>query len=443
MKLLFVIQKELRRLVSDKKAALVNLALPMLLTFIMGLSFGGGIMGDSEISAIKLLFVGDDLPEPLQERLAQGLEESGFFKVEWTDSLTADSRVRHGDVIAAIYFPPNFLSKFFKDEELSIQLWKDPASPFKAGIVEQMLERPLARYQVGEAAFRSLWPDDSSAWNEESEDSINEFFSGDFNDIWKRFRHRGDDGNWDDVVERFTQTMDRQVLLSDAMQLEVVSLDITDKETPEDEAKISRNLYDYFMPSFAVFFLMFAAAASARDLHREHKSGTLQRQLVSPISHHLILLGKWAAATIQGTAMLLILFLMGAVLFKVNLGPDPFSLLVGIILTSSAAAGIFLFMALVCPTEKIMDNISPVFILVSAMLGGNMVPLDTMPAWAQSVGQFVFNYWANLFLNNTVARNMSLGEQLQPILILASVTVVFLVADVVLMNIKVRKGGLA
>jgi ABC-2 type transport system permease protein len=440
--LFFIIQKELQRMVSDRKALVINLSLPLLLTFIMGLSFGGGVMGGSGISAIKLLFVGEDLPEPLQTRLAQGLDESGFFKVDWTDSLTADAMVRSGEVVAAIYFPPDFMGEFFQEEELSIEIWKDPASPLKAGIVEQMLERPMSRYQAGEAAFRSLWPDSEDAWDEDSEKSINEFFSGDFNDIWQRFRHRGNDQQWDRVVEQMALTMDRQVLLSDAMQVEVISLKIQDKEAEEGEAKSTRNLYNYFMPGFAVFFLMFAAAASARDLLRERKQGTLQRQLVSPVSQQMILLGKWVAATVQGTAMLMVLFLLGAILFNVNLGPDPFTLMMGIFLTSSAAAGIFLFMALASPTEKIMDNISPIFILVSAMLGGNMVPLDSMPAWAQSAGQFVFNYWANLILNNTVARDMGLYDQVQPVVILSSISMVFLLLSFILMGIKSRKGGL-
>jgi len=400
-------------------------------------------MGDSGISAIKLLFVGEDLPEEIQDRLAQGLDESGFFKVEWTDSLTADAMVRQGDVVGAIYFPPDFLSGFFKSDSLQVQLWKDPASPLKAGIVEQMLQRPVRQYQAGEAAYRSLWPDSDDAWDESSEDSITEFFSGDFNDIWRRFRHRDQDQQWDQVIGELTRTMDRQVLLSDAMQVDVISLDIQDNETDETAGASTRNLYDYFLPSFAVFFLMFAAAAGARDLLRERKNGTLQRQLVSPVSHQLIMLGKWISATIQGTAMLLVLFILGAILFNVNLGPDPFTLFIGILLTCSSAAGIFLFMALVSPTEKIMDNISPVFILISAMLGGNMVPSESLPAWIQTAGQFVFNFWANLILQNTVARNLTLGDQLRPVMILVIVTVVFLVANIIIMSFKTRKGGMA
>ena len=57
---------------------------------------------------------------------------------------------------------------------------------------------------------------------------------------------------------------------------------------------------------------------------------------------------------------------------------------------STAAASVFLFLGLISPTEKFMDNLTTVVILVTAMLGGNMIPLDSMPAWMARFGQFGF-----------------------------------------------------
>ncbi len=50
-----LVKKDLRRFVSDRRALIVNMVLPLILTFIMGLSFGGGMFGQSNgISAIPL-----------------------------------------------------------------------------------------------------------------------------------------------------------------------------------------------------------------------------------------------------------------------------------------------------------------------------------------------------------------------------------------------------
>ena len=92
--------KDLKRLVSDRKALVVNLILPLVLTFIMGLSFGGGIFGSQGgISAIPVAIVTGDLPELLKDRFAEGMTESGFFTVTYADSTQADLLVREGKAL--------------------------------------------------------------------------------------------------------------------------------------------------------------------------------------------------------------------------------------------------------------------------------------------------------------------------------------------------------
>ena len=48
MRIFTVAGKDLRRFQSDRRALIVSLALPLVLTFIMGLSFGGGMFGSSD-----------------------------------------------------------------------------------------------------------------------------------------------------------------------------------------------------------------------------------------------------------------------------------------------------------------------------------------------------------------------------------------------------------
>ena len=202
------------------------------------------------------------------------------------------------------------------------------------------------------------------------------------------------------------------------------------------------NLFDTFLPSFAVFFLMFAVSGAARDLHRERERLTLQRQLLSPMRGIDFVVGKWVGAVFQGAGQLLVLFGAGAILFKVNLGPDPLALPVMALLTSAAGAGVFLFLALVTPSEKVMDNLATVVILVSAMIGGNFVPVESLPGWVASVGRFAFNYWANLGFSEVVARDHDLGAALGPVLVLASIAVTLFAVNVLLFMARARRGGL-
>ena len=141
--------------------------------------------------------------------------------------------------------------------------------------------------------------------------------------------------------------------------------------------------------------------------------------------------------------MLAALFLVGGILYRVNLGPDPFSLVLTVVSCSTAASSVFLFLALVSPTEKVMDNLSTVVILFFAMVGGNMVPIDTMPDWMSNFGQFGFNYWANLSFQSIMVENQSLADNSQPVLVLVGISLGLLAVNFLIFRVKSSRGGLA
>lgn len=444
MLLLQVARKDLLRWLRDRRALVVSLLLPLVITFIMGLSFGGGVFGKQGISAIRIVGVGEDLPSMMRDRIGEGLEESGFFTVTWADSAEADRLVRTGEASAAVILPDQLVRRFLRYEPIPIRVWKDPASPLKAGIVEQVIERALRPVQTGEAIYLGLWPEDltdrsDGDWTETLED----YFEGDFQSVWKRWRTADEDPFWEVFEQRMTTAMDRQVALSDAMAHPGIELEVEDKASVNESAgQDDVNLFNYFLPTFSVFFLMFGVAAATRDFHREREMGTLQRQSLSPLRARDFVLGKWLAATLQGCFQLLALYLAGAILFQVNLGPDPWSLPLVVVLTCTAASGFFLLLTLICRTEKLADNLSTILVLCAAMLGGNMLPVDQLPLWVRSFGQYFFNYWANLSFSRVIVSNEHAWTQPQPVLVLAALSVVFLAGCLVAYSVRRRRGGL-
>ena len=434
--------RDLRRMAADRRALLINLALPLVLTSIMGLSFGGGLFGRRSISAIPVALVAGDLPTAVRDRLLAGLQESGFFAPVWADSSEADALVRSGDVAAAIVLPPDALRNLFAADSLVVQVWKDPASDIKAGIVEEIVRRGVVRAQAGEAAYRALWPEDYDVATADST-ALAGVFDGGLDEIWSRLRDPGAADARGRAVEILARRVDHQVALSRALGSVGAGMVVQDKLPVAEGDGRQSSLFDYFLPSFAVFFLMFAVAGGARDLHRERKQRTLQRQLLGPGAPWPVVVGKWLASVVQGVVMLTVLLVAGALLFRVNLGPDPWTLPVVVVLTCTAAAGFFLFLALLVRSEKVLDNLTTAVILISAMLGGNFMPIDNMPAWTRAAGQFVFNYWANLSFNRVIADDQGLGAVAGPLTVLGLASVVLLVAIVFLFNARVRRGGWA
>lgn len=434
--------RDLRRMASDRRALVINLALPLVLTSVMGLSFGGGIFGKKGISAIPVALVGGNLPDALRDRLLAGLQESGFFAPVWADSTEADALVRSGDVAAAIVLPGDIVKKFFQSDSLSVSVWKDPSSDVKAGIVEAIVSRGVLRVQAGEAAYRALWPADYRASTEDSS-AVADLFDGGLDEIWRNLREPGVLDSRRRATEFLARQVDHQVALSRALSTPQVGLTVADRMPAAGDDGREASLFDYFLPSFAVFFLMFAVAAGARDLHRERARRTLQRQLLGPGAPWPVVVGKWAASVVQGVIMLTVLLSAGALLFRVNLGPDPWTLPIVVVLTCTAASGFFLLLALLVRNEKVLDNLMTAVILVSGMLGGNFMPADNMPEWTRTAGQFFFNYWANLSFARVIGDNGSLAAVATPLIVLAAASTALLVAIVILFQARVRRGGWA
>ena len=435
-------RRDLKRMAADRRALVVNVALPLALTAVMGLSFGGGVFGKKGISAIPVAIVAEDVPESMRTRLLEGLEKSGFFAPVWADSLAADTLVRNGKVAAALVLPDDPLTAFFRADSLVVEVWKDPSSDIKAGIVEEIVGRGVLRVQAGEAAFRALWPDDYMTIGADSL-GLDGLLEGDVTDIWTRLRDPGQTAARERAFDFLVRQFDHQVALQRALQGAAAGLAVADKVPTGQEEQRETSLFDYFLPSFAVFFLMFAVAAGARDLHRERARRTLQRQLLGPGPAWPIVVGKWIASVAQGLVMLSVLLSVGALLFRVNLGPDPWTLPIVIVLTCTAAAGFFLALALLVSREKVLDNLCTAVILVSGMIGGNFLPVDNLPPWAAGAGRYVFNYWANLSFSRVIGGNEGLSGIATPLLVLAGASLVLLVVILVLFNARVKRGGWA
>lgn len=443
MTVLALALKDLRRVWSDRRALAVSLVLPLLLTFVMGLSFGGGVFGGGGLSDVPIVLVGDGVPDFLRSRLLEALAETGFFAASWADSATADRLVRRGEAAAAVVLPTDFWNRFLGDREVPIGLWKDPGSPLRAGIVEQVLERLLAGTQAGEAAHAALWPEDAfdpdapgpggRPWSE--------YFEGGVGQLWRRWRDLEGDPALGEARSKLMGRLDHQAALGEALSAGRVTLQVADLAPAPAAPGPDANLFNYFLPSFSIFFLMFGVAAGARDWHRERVRGTLQRQWLSPVGGLRILAGKWLAASLQGMVQLLLLLLAGALLFRVNLGPDLWSLPLLVILTGTAAAGLFLLLALLTRTEKMMDTVSTTVILISALLGGNMMPVDLLPGWIGAAGRFCFNYWANRGFSDVIAGDRSLAEHPAPALVLAAFGLVMAGLLPAVLAWRRRRGG--
>ena len=189
------------------------------------------------------------------------------------------------------------------------------------------------------------------------------------------------------------------------------------------------SLISFYAAAIGVMFLLFTASGSAGALLDEAESGALDRVLSSRITMTRLLAGKLLFNTVLAFLQLVVMFLWGWAVFKL----DFFSHLAGFtvmgIATAFSVAAFGLLLASACHTRGQLGALSTLLILVMSSIGGSMFPRFLMPEGMQKAGLFTLNAWAIDGFTKVFWRDLpvtSLGPQVG--VLLGAGIVLFLVA---------------
>ncbi len=179
------------------------------------------------------------------------------------------------------------------------------------------------------------------------------------------------------------------------------------------------NTYQQTVPGYTVMFVFFIVAYLNGTIKDEKRAGTFKRLLSLPVSRATILGGKLGAAMLIGVTQVVVMFSAGALIFGLQLGPDPLALaLLTLALVASATA-----IGLAAATTRI-GGIITAPLIVGGLLGGCIFPLDVMPGFLRTVSMALPHSWALAGYQALMVRNQGLPD------ILPQIGVLFLFAAV-------------
>jgi ABC-2 type transport system permease protein len=187
------------------------------------------------------------------------------------------------------------------------------------------------------------------------------------------------------------------------------------------------SLVSFYAAGIGVMFLLFSTVGGAGGaLLDEAESGTLERLLSTNIGMTGVLIGKWIFLALVGCAQLTVMFSWGQFVFGLPLFSHLPGFAVMTLATASAAAALALALATLARTRAQLSGFSTILILTMSALGGSMFPRFLMSESMQKVGLLTFNAWALDGYLKVFWRQAALWELWPQVLVLVSLTTVFL-----------------
>jgi len=188
-------------------------------------------------------------------------------------------------------------------------------------------------------------------------------------------------------------------------------------------------MVSFYAAAIGVMFLLFTASGAAGALLDEAESGTLDRVLSSHVTMTSLMLGKLTYNAILAFAQLVLMFLWGWAVFKLDFWSHIPGFIVMGVSTAIAVGAFGMLLASVCQTRAQLGALSTLVILVMSSIGGSMFPRFLMPQAMQKAGLLTINAWAIDGFTKVFWRDEPLSHLWPQVLVLLGIAIaLFLIA---------------
>ncbi len=399
MNILSIILKDLKIILSDKKALAIRIAMPIILTAILSMALAGAFteIGNSEkinisivkeyskedgIKNTKKLLNNDLIVENLNKDNLVNLEDSidkmdpekiffddflGSNEVSEVINYEVASKKEACDLLnskqisAIVILPQDYIFNMYTNlltpfrNEINIKVITHPDMNLEGKIVGGIVN-----------GFSDMISSMIISKNVFIQTTLqNNLDSTVFNDL-------------DNIIEDFVNEIDNK------------DIDIKDVKV---RGKKPISSHGYYSIAMTTMFILFAAATGGKLLLKESDNKTYQRMIMSGTSKWNILVGKFCSVYVLAVIQIAIMIIFTSLVMKVNWGKFINVITITLIVTFSIAAlGVFLaVLTYKVGNYKMADVFGNVVIQFMALLGGSFIPIEIMPGFIRNLSNFTIN----------------------------------------------------
>ena len=381
-----LIRKDLILFLSDRRALLVNLVLPIVIATFFRYLFGG--WGDSKGGTIDVALVQQDASE-MGNKIAAGLKAEPSLQITAMDLAQAQDAVRKGKRKAAIVIPAGFgaaagAALFGAGPKPEIGLLYDPSQQAVLAMVKGMMTQQVMQVV--------------------SADMFNGKAGKDFTDqsLARLEQQAGADPEraaLRDMLAGVKKYQDREQARPAAAQAQgakgglSMPFSTRDQALTSGPAEMHYNGYAHSFAGMGVQFILFMGVDMGIGVLLARRSGIWNRLLAAPLTLTTVLLARAVSAAIIAFCLLGVIFLFAIAVFGVRIA--SLAGFVGVALCFALLTASFgLLIAAFGKTPEAARGIAVFATLIMVMLGGAWVPSFMFPAWVQQVALAVPTRWA-------------------------------------------------
>jgi ABC-type multidrug transport system permease subunit len=356
-----LLARDRRRARPNPVAFLVHLAVPLLITGLIGMIFGGG--GSSGgLGKIQFGIVDEDhsvLTQFLRGAVNQG-QGGRYLQPAFLERAEAERQIAGNRLSAVVILPRGFTADYLEGTGVvTLELIKNPAQSFHPAIVEELLSALTTGLN---AVARNFRPELNA---------------------WRGLLNQPDRPS----ARELGELVERTGVRFEAVREHLTPLRITYARVQEAPAVVGGSsasssgpiVFAYMLPGLAAMFLLFIADTAIRDLYREQRFRTLDRYRTLRARLVVFVAAKGVYALVILAISGLILFGGGAVIFGIRWA-RPLELGVLVIAYAVFAVGFMSLISALAGTEKRADTLNTMAGMGLGLMGGCMFPPHQLPS---------------------------------------------------------------
>src|ERR1035437_512550 len=383
-----LLAKDLRRAWRNPLPWLINLIVPLAMTALIGLVFGGG-SDSGAIGRIRFAVVDED-KSALSDMLRGSVNQRDggkYLEPLFMERADALREVNANKISAVLIIQTNFMRNYLTAHApVSLELIKNPAESIHPAVLEELLGTVVTALNAISRNFNSEFPEWQAVF-EGKEDYHKVSFlierAGDKLKSAKKF------------INPPLVNYEKEERSNETNGVAAKSGESDGKSTKEKESKSSsaNGIFAYLLIGLAAMFLLFLGNNAMTDLHRELRKRTFERYqtlhqqlwpfIVSKVVFTVVVLLLCSAVMLGG----------GGLIFRIH-WPHMIPLLSLTLRYTCFVAALFATLVALVPDERRAGVLNNIAGMALGLVGGCAFPPQQLPAFLRKhVTPLLPSYW--------------------------------------------------